>query len=135
MELTGTVTTGMGKGAYYIGMDAYQDLFHDELGFYPFPGTLNLDVDAAERAQFQSSAAYTHVNAPKRDGEYLSAADAYPVQITAPGTDEVVEGALLDLEITDHPDSIAEVIAPVNLRETLGLDDGDIVVLQPAEDT
>jgi riboflavin kinase len=130
MRLAGRVTTGLGKGAYYIGMDVYQDRFHDLLGFYPYPGTLNLDVDTAQRATFQDRVSCMHIEAPKHDGEYMSAVDVYPVTVTAETTDETIEGALLDLAITDHPASVAEIIAPINLREKFGLDDGDTVVVE-----
>lgn len=122
--MQGVVTTGTGKGAYYMGMDVYQERFNDILGFYPYPGTLNLEVDVPDREMFQSEITYTHMDAPERDGERLSAVDVYPVLV-----DGEIEGALLDLEITDHPASIVEVIAPINLREELGLEDGDTVVL------
>lgn len=129
--LYGTATTGLGKGAKYIGMDAYQELFNDALGFYPFPGTLNIEVDTAERAAFTDHTETIELAAPTVDGETYSAVDAHPVTVTAPDTDKTAEGALLDLEITDHPDTIAEIIAPVNLREELGLEDEDTVECRP----
>lgn len=131
MELAGTVTTGLGKGEHYIGMDVYQDRFNDTLGFYPFPGTLNIEVDASERSHFQSDTSYQHIDAPEQNGTYMSAVTAYPVQITSPETDHTVKGALLDIEITDHPDTVAEIIAPINIREKLGVTDGDRIVLEP----
>lgn len=130
MALNGTVMTGLGKGAYYIGMDVYQERFHDVLGFYPYAGTLNIDVDIAERELFQAETPCTHMDAPKKDGDYLSAVDVYPVHVTVPDTDDTVDGALLDLEITDHPDSVAEIIAPINLREAFGLKDGDTIIVE-----
>jgi riboflavin kinase len=123
MELQGTVTTGLGKGAYYIGLDEYQQLFNNRLGFKPFPGTLNLDVDPDRRQAFMEAADTVYIPAPVHDGERMSAADAHKITINE------IEGALLDLEITDHPDSIAEIIAPINLRNAYGLEDGDTVTV------
>lgn len=125
MELDGAVTTGREEGAYYIGMDEYQEKFHAALGFYPFPGTLNLRVDPEERERFMDGIPPTHIDAPVRDGKRLSDVAVYPVKIGG------VDGALLDLEKTDHPDAIAEIIAPINLREELGLEDGDNVAVRP----
>ena len=42
MEITGIVTTGLGKAAYFLGQDFYKNQFRERLGFTPFPGTLNL---------------------------------------------------------------------------------------------
>ena len=45
MEITGIVTTGLGKAAYFLGQDFYKDQFREKCGFTPFPGTLNLIVE------------------------------------------------------------------------------------------
>lgn len=125
VTLEGVVTTGMGRGAYYIGLDVYQERFHDVLGFYPYAGTLNLEVDPDQRQALADTAATTHIDAPVHDGEELSAVDVHRVTVGG------VDAGLLDLAITDHPDSIAEIVAPVNLRNQLDLADGDTVVCRP----
>lgn len=124
MRLRGVVTSGMEKAADYIGMRAYQDRFNDVLGFYPFPGTLNIEVDPVKREEFDSETDRLHIESFEQDGERLSAVDVHPITICG------VEAALLDLEITDHPDSIAEIIAPINLREECNLTDGDTVTVE-----
>ena len=45
MEITGIVTTGLGKAAYFLGQDFYKNQFREKCGFTPFPGTLNLIVE------------------------------------------------------------------------------------------
>ena len=40
MEITGIVTTGLGKAAYFLGQDFYKNQFREKCGFTPFPGTL-----------------------------------------------------------------------------------------------
>ena len=45
MEITGIVTTGLGKAAYSLGQDFYKNQFREKCGFTPFPGTLNLIVE------------------------------------------------------------------------------------------
>lgn len=122
IQLRGTVTTGLGRGAKYIGMEEYQDRFEDLLGWRPYPGTLNLKVVPEHREQLQNSIEPLKVRDVTYDGEHVSDVDVYPVNIAG------VEAALLDLEITDHPDSIAEIIAPKNLRAELDLTDGDEVI-------
>ena len=53
MKLEGEVTSGLGKGKYYMSKQVYQEEFDDKLGFRPFPGTLNLKVDEEERKKFE----------------------------------------------------------------------------------
>lgn len=130
MTLSGNVTTGLGNGAYYIGMEEYQERFYDVLGFHPFPGTLNLEVDTEQRTLFEAVINPDHIDAPIVDGSRLSDVAVFPVTIqNQNGSD--IDGALLRLEKTDHPDSIAEIVSRVNLRETLNVEDGDTVIVAP----
>lgn len=125
MELEGRVVSGIGRGASYIGMSTYQNRFKEELGFIPYPGTLNIEVDEEARKRFQENGNGIEIDSFEVDGERFSAVTAYPATI------KDVDVAVLDLEITDHPNSIVELIAPVNLRDELSLEDGDKIRCQP----
>jgi riboflavin kinase len=124
MELKGEVTTGLGKGKYYMSKEVYQKVFDDKLGFKPFPGTLNLKVEEEEREKFEENSKTLEIRDVYEDGERLSNVDVSPCKI------EGVECGLLNLEFTDHPYSIAEVVAPIELREKFNLEDGDKVKLR-----
>lgn len=121
MELAGTVVSGMGRGADYVGMPQYRERFEDALGFDPFPGTLNLAVDPDAKERFETEAAAHRIPGFEVDGETYSAVTAYEIMIAGQ------EAALLEMEITDHPPEIAEIIAPVDLRSELDLADGEVV--------
>ena len=43
--IIGKVEPGLGKGQYYISREGYQNQFLQNLGFVPFPGTLNIKLD------------------------------------------------------------------------------------------
>jgi riboflavin kinase len=124
MELEGEVTDGLGKGRIYMAKEVYQKLFDEKLGFRPFAGTLNLEVDEKERLDFEQDSRFLRAREVYEDGKRLSDVDMTPCKIGD------VECALLRLEKTDHPMGIAEVIAPVELREKFNLEDGDKVVLK-----
>ncbi|QGA80764.1 DUF120 domain-containing protein [Candidatus Nanohalobium constans] len=124
MELEGTVTSGMGDGEYYIGKEVYQEAFDETLGFRPFPGTLNLEVEEKTREAFEENSETLEIREIYEDGERLSDVDVTPCKI------EGVECGLLRLEFTDHPKSVAEVVAPIELRKKFNLEDGDKVKLE-----
>jgi riboflavin kinase len=124
MELEGEVTSGLGKGRYYMKKEVYQEVFNEKLGFRPFPGTLNLKVDEEERKKFEEDSETLEIREVYEDGERLSNVDVTPCKI------EGIECGLLKLEYTEHPDSIAEVIAPVELREKFDLEDRDKVKIR-----
>ena len=44
MKIDGEVTTGLGKAAYFLSQEFYTNEFKKNLGFVPFPGTLNVIV-------------------------------------------------------------------------------------------
>ena len=44
MKIDGEVTTGLGKAAYFLSQEFYTNEFKKNLGFVPFPGTLNVVV-------------------------------------------------------------------------------------------
>ena len=44
MKITGEVTTGLGKAAYFLSKDFYVSEFIKNLGFKPYPGTLNIVI-------------------------------------------------------------------------------------------
>ena len=119
MKLEGEVTSGLGKGKYYMSKQVYQEEFDDKLGFRPFPGTLNLKVDEEERKKFEEDSETLEIREVYEDNERLSNVDVTPCRIGE------VECGLLKLEFTEHPDSIAEIVAPVDLREKFDLEDGD----------
>lgn len=124
MKLEGKVTTGMGKGAMYMSMVEYQETFQKKLGFQPFPGTLNLEVEEEKRKEFEEKGDTLEIREIYHNGERVSNIDVTPCEING------FECGLLRLEFTDHPLSIAEIVAPVELREELGLSDGDNVLVQ-----
>lgn len=118
------MTSGVGDGKYYIKKEVYQEAFSDKLGFRPFPGTLNLEVDEEERKKFEEGSETLEIREVYEDGERLSDVDITPCRI------EGIDCGLLKLEFTDHPDSIAEVVAPVELKKKLGIEDSDTVTLK-----
>ena len=44
MKIDGEVTTGLGKAAYFLSQEFYTNEFEKNLGFIPYPGTLNIIV-------------------------------------------------------------------------------------------
>ena len=44
MQIDGEVTTGLGKAAFFLSQEFYTNEFKKNLGFVPYPGTLNVVV-------------------------------------------------------------------------------------------
>jgi riboflavin kinase len=130
LHLVGHVTSGMGEGRHYISLSGYMEQFEERLGYEPFAGTLNVELtDESVRARPRMSA----LDAVPIDGwedeeRTFGPATCYAAAIAV--DDGRYEPAhIIVPERTHHDESQLEVIAPVKLRDELGLDDGDEVVV------
>jgi riboflavin kinase len=126
--MLGTVTSGLGEGAYYIGLEPYCVQFRKNLGFRPYPGTLNIQLTPAGtkiRKNLHSSRMIT-ISGFESDGRTFGEVLCYPCIIEHVQCGIVIPGR------SHYPDSLIEVIAPVQLREVLSLTDGDEVSVHVA---
>jgi riboflavin kinase len=124
----GTIFTGLGEGAYYIGKEHYRKQFIEKLGFDPYPGTLNLkltsDYDLKTRTELEAYPA-VEVQGFKNEDRTFGLVKCYPAMIG-----NKVKGAVI-LALRSHYDaSVVEIIAPVCLRKHLYLKDGNKVKVE-----
>ncbi len=129
VELTGAVTGGMGEGRHYISLPGYHRQFIERLGYEPFPGTLNIDLedDSVRRRSAIDAIEAVPIDGWEDDERTYGPAVCYPATIeTADG--ETYEGAhTVAPERTHHDEDQLELIAPDKLRDVLELADDDQV--------
>lgn len=121
--ITGTVTTGLGEGAAFVMLQGYREQFREQLGYDPYPGTLNVETDDDAAGVFDSVAPIRIDGWCDGDTSY-GPVDCYPVTVrTDDGQRYDVCHAVVPHR-SDHDTSTVELIAPENLRDLLGLSDG-----------
>ena len=122
MEITGTVTTGLGKAAYFLGQDFYKLQFKEKLGFIPFPGTLNLIVDEEklEDIQLMKDSCKNII----RPDEGFGAVRYIKAHLNGD-----IEGAIVFPDKTTHEENYLEFISECKLRDKYGFKDGDELIL------
>ena len=122
MELKGTVTTGYGKGAYFIGQEFYKSKLNEKCGFIPFPGTLNIIVPEDKLEE---------INSIKNSCNNIIKADEGfgGVKYIKSLLNDEITGAIVFPDKTTHEENYLEFISKDNLREKLNLKDKDIVKL------
>lgn len=116
--IRGKVEPGLGKGQYYISREGYQNQFLQNLGFVPFPGTLNIKLDDPFVPLSQKT---IYIEGFWDDGRTFGKCKCYKIRVHG------IEAAIIRPEQSNYPADLVEVIAPVHLREALGLADRDIV--------
>lgn len=130
VDLEGLVTGGMGEGKHYISLPGYMAQFEEKLGYEPFPGTLNVELteEGVRRRGALGSLEPVHIDGWEDDDRTYGPCVCYPATILA---DDEYEGAhVIAPERTHHDEDQLEVIAPVKLREELGLDDDDRITVR-----
>ncbi|WP_424017186.1 DUF120 domain-containing protein [Halorientalis pallida] len=134
IELQGFVTSGMGEGRHYISLPGYMEQFIEKLGYEPFAGTLNVDLtDESVRARAgMASLEPVTIEGWEDDERTYGPAFCYPASVEV--GDSIYEPAhVIAPERTHHDEDQLEVIAPEKLREAIGLEDEDEVIINVTE--
>ena len=123
MKIEGEVTTGLGKAAFFLSQEFYTSEFEKNLGFVPFPGTLNIVV---------SDDHLDEINKIKNSCENLIKPDEGfgAVKYIEAILNDEVNGAIVFPAKTTHEENYLEFISENRLRDELNLEDGDVVSLE-----
>jgi CTP-dependent riboflavin kinase len=133
MRMTGIIFSDLGQAASLMALDWVQASLKQCLGFSPFPATLNVRPKSAEdggvwrRAQHELTA----LPLAPLDGGFCSAR-IYRIEILPPASQasEKINGAVLLPEVKDYPNDKIEIVAPMRLKDHLGISDGDPLTLE-----
>jgi riboflavin kinase len=123
--IEGSILTGLGEGAYYV--DIYSSKLRAALGFKPYLGTLNVkivDDDSRKAVGRMKNTPPLVLSGFTHKGRTFGDVICYRVKIN-----QKLEGAIVIAQRTHHSEEILEVVAPVDIRNALGLEDDDKVTL------
>ena len=134
--ILGTVQSGMKEGAYYVSIKGYFDQFQERLGFLPFKGTLNLELNSTNidllREKLKNIkpvviSGFDDDNSERTYGT-VECYDCYVSRIDNPV--KKVKAAILDIKRTHHKENIIEILAEPYLRDYFKLKDGDKLIIE-----
>lgn len=117
--IRGKIFSGVGEGTKFTKLPWVTRQIEEKLGFTPYPGTLNMRLE-------------DNVSVKKLLTR-LKAIEILPVEGYCRGKCfkarlmEKLECAVILPEVEGYPEDVIEIVAPVNLREKLKLEDGEIV--------
>ena len=127
VELKGTIVSGMGEGAYYMGLKGYTKQFQTKIGYIPFPGTLNVRLD--QKVHQESIKQFETLNGVKIKS-FSDGKRTYGwVKCFNAKLNNSTNCELIILERTHHDDSIIELISKSCLRKTGKFKDGSKVLI------
>jgi len=118
--LTGKVVSGVKEAAYFTQLDWVQEQCMEKLGFRPYPGTLNLEIEDNNIPVIEALNKEKHEELIPSDPNFCTA-KVLPVSLG----DE--KGAIIipAEEVQVHGKRIVEIIASRKLKDALNLNDGD----------
>ena len=124
MKISGIIQSGAGKGAYFTQLEWVVKQCEEMLGYKPFPGTLNvyvIDEDLPRLSRFLKETGLELIP----DDPAFCAAGVKKFEVN--GIEAAVVLPSDDVRI--HENRVIELIASCNLKDALGLSDGDRIAL------
>lgn len=120
----GKVFDGIGEGKFYMQQEGYVQQFVEKLHFKPYPGTLNIHVESQELQRLIAIKPHIFIDTFTTHERTFGGIHCYQVIIN-----NTLSGALIVPVRTHHPEHVAELIAPVALREYFQLHNDDEVTI------
>ena len=134
--IIGTVQSGMKEGAYYVSIKGYYDQFQEKLGFLPYKGTLNLELNNTNIELLREKlknlkpvviAGFKDDNSERTYG----IVHCYNCSISRiDNPEEKIKAAILDIKRTHHKKNIIEILAEPYLRDYFNLKDGNKLIIE-----
>jgi riboflavin kinase len=124
IEVKGTISAGLGEGAYYLSQESYKEQIDEHFGFVPFEGTLNVVLSPldAPLLDLLRRGPGIDVKGFERDGRTFGSCLCYPCSVNG------VKAAIMVPNRTVHKNTL-EIVSERRLRDELSLKDGDEVNL------
>ena len=122
--LSGKIVSGVKQGAFFTQLDWFQEQCLEKLGFKPYAGTLNLEISVGDVPKVEDLEKRAEIEFIPPDSTFCSG-KAYPVMV------ENLRAAIVmpAKEVRVHGENIIELIAPLRLKDSLNISDGDLVTL------
>lgn len=131
LNFEGLVASGMGEGAYYMSLEGYRKQFKEKLGYEPYPGTLNVrlvdQIFMNARRKLGALEPTVFIDGFNDGTRTYGWVKCYSARINEASS---INAAVLVLERTHYDDTMLEVIAPIQIKERLGLKNGDSIKVQ-----
>jgi riboflavin kinase len=125
IAVTGKIVSGIGVGRSFITMDWVRKQILEKLGFDPFLGTLNVKMDEEASRRYHSFVEGGRGIPIEPLDEHFHWGKCYRCRINGR-----IDGAVVVPIVPGYPPDLVEIMAPVNLRENLGLEDGSKVIVE-----
>lgn len=125
IEVKGTISAGLGEGAYYLSQEGYIDQLKERFDLKPFPGTLNILLSENDSPMMELLRRGPGIEVEGfRSGERtFGSCLCYPCRVNGEN------GVIMVPNRTLHQNTL-EIISEKKMRDVLNLEDGENVHLE-----
>ncbi len=122
LEIAGKIISGAGEGAYFTQIDWVRQQCQEKLGFKPHPGTLNLEIAPEHLLLVAALNQKEGIELISPNPKFCNA-KAFAVELGK------LKGAIIIPEerVRIHAENIIEIIAPLSIKASLNVNDGDYI--------
>ena len=124
IAIKGRITEGLKESSFFTHLPWVREQFITKLGIDPYPGTLNLVINAEDVAKLKKVKRRKGVEIIPAEPGFCSA-KCFPVLVGGK-----VKGTLIVPQVPDYPESKLEIIASDRIRDVLSLKVGDLVLIE-----
>ena len=131
-KITGVIFSDLGRAASFMSLEWVQRILEEKVGFHPLAGTLNLRLESKADIKHWKDLrrAMKGIAIPSPDPSFCHSR-CFLAQLE--GCQNVasqgMQVAVLWPEVEGYPTNKVEVIAPFNVKSSIGVSDGDRLTL------
>jgi len=118
--LKGKIVSGARQAAFFTQLDWVQEQVEEKFGFRPYPGTLNLKIESKYSAVIELLQKEKLVELIPPDPQFCI---AKTISASIGGLEGIV--IIPEEDVNIHAANILEFMAPVKVKDALGVKDGD----------
>jgi len=125
IHFKGRIISGIGEGTYYTSQEGYIEQFKKKIGYIPYPGTLNIEIEHIDKNKLRLIKKFKSVDICSFETKNRTFGEVKCLPAFVNGVQ-----CVLVLPARGHYSTVLEFIASVYLRDELQLHDGDIVEVE-----
>jgi riboflavin kinase, archaea type len=122
--LKAKLTSGLGKGKFFIEKEGYQKSFKKLLNYIPWPGTFNLKLTD----QLPDKIKYKIIHGFEEGNKTLGSINYHKCSIMNNKIKDLITHIIVPQK-TEHDKTTLEIISPKHLRKVLNVNDGDEIII------
>jgi len=124
IKIRGTITSGAGESKLFTETPWVRRQFIEKLGIDPYPGTLNVIVLPEDEGKLDDIKCIRGIEIVPEDTNYCTGKGFIAL------INSRIKGAVIIPRVPDYPATQLEIISPENIKQSLSLENGNVVEIE-----